>query len=195
MDKHTLQVIELSDCTYQFDVQENASGKRYVVIKQSGSSGENEVLRFLEQDVGDLIRALRQIKKHLAAENPQLHSSYARVKREYPRAWSRWTAEDEAILRRCHHAGDTLEAMAGRLQRHPKSIHRRLKKLELVPADQNYQDYDQGTIICSQTDWTVKLDNDLIDAYSEGVPLEELAARFGLETQAVRARLKILAVW
>ncbi len=125
MLKQPSQVVELSGCTYCFDVREGADGERVIVI--SGTR-ENQFLRFAEQDLDILIGALSQLKKQLVAES------------------------------------------------------------------QHYRAYDQNRTTSLCHTWTVKLDNDLIDAYSEGAHLEDIAECFGLEVDMIRARLEILAV-
>jgi ATP-dependent DNA helicase PIF1 len=48
------------------------------------------------------------------------------------KAYAPWSAEEETDLKRRHHAGETVEAIAASLGRKPGAIRSRLKKLELI---------------------------------------------------------------
>ena len=55
-----------------------------------------------------------------------------RVKREKPRAWSKWTAEDDDALITQYQQGQTVSDIANVLQRQPSAIRARIHKLGIA---------------------------------------------------------------
>ncbi len=58
-----------------------------------------------------------------------------KIKHEHPRAYERWTDEEDARLSAMHERGQTLAEMAQQLERQPSAIRSRLAKLALTPTD------------------------------------------------------------
>lgn len=62
---------------------------------------------------------------------PAMH----RAKRVHPRAYERWTSEEEAELRALHASGRTVAEIAGELQRQPSAIRSRMSHLGIDQDD------------------------------------------------------------
>ena len=58
-----------------------------------------------------------------------------RAKRVHPRAYERWTPEEEADLRALHAAGRSVAEIAGELQRQPSAIRSRMGHLGIDQDD------------------------------------------------------------
>ncbi len=58
------------------------------------------------------------------------------IKRRYPRAYERWTDEEDAQLSAMHEQGRTGARMTQQLERQPSAIRARLTKLALVSTDE-----------------------------------------------------------
>jgi hypothetical protein len=67
----------------------------------------------------------------------------ASIKRRYPRAYDKWTAEEDGLLEQKYTEGTSLEDLATIFQRRPGAITSRLFKLKLASAR---QDFKQGSI-------------------------------------------------
>ncbi len=58
-----------------------------------------------------------------------------KIKHRHPRAYERWTDEEDARLSAMHERGRTVAEMARQLERQPSAIRSRLTKLALIPTD------------------------------------------------------------
>ncbi len=187
------ETVIIDQYIYIFEVEETEDGQRHLVISET--QYEDDVrLTIPEDHVVSFNRALRKARRFLAQDNPSLETTRQRTQRQYPRAFQRWTEKEEESLRQGFASGVSLESLTKLLKRHPKSIHRRLKTLGLVPRTQQLWDYESQPQIHAEL-WTVALDNDLIDAYAEGHSIDALATRFQRDPETVRDRLQTLAVW
>jgi hypothetical protein len=65
------------------------------------------------------------------------------IRQRYPRAYERWTAEEDALLGRKCKEGVGLKELAAFFQRKPSAIASRLSKLSFAPAK---QDLNRGSI-------------------------------------------------
>lgn len=73
--------------------------------------------------------ALEETKASTAISHQQRLN---RIRRRYPRAYEKWTEEEDIQLRQQYHAGVGLSELATRLQRQPGAIESRLRKLGLI---------------------------------------------------------------
>jgi hypothetical protein len=67
----------------------------------------------------------------------------ASIKQRHPRAYDKWTAEEDALLEQKYKEGTSLENLAATFQRQPSAITSRLSKLKFASARQDFQ---QGSI-------------------------------------------------
>ncbi len=58
-----------------------------------------------------------------------------KIKHRYPRAYERWTDEEDARMSAMHEQGRTVAEMAQQMERQPSAIRARLAKLALIPTD------------------------------------------------------------
>jgi hypothetical protein len=76
----------------------------------------------------------KAIKKE---QKPKKPNSFDTIRINYPKAYSKWTEEDETILIAEFKSGKSLEELSNSLKRKPGGIYARLIKLGLV-EDENY---------------------------------------------------------
>jgi hypothetical protein len=57
----------------------------------------------------------------------------AAIKRKHPRAYERWTQDEDARLAAMHAEGKPVDELAARFQRQPSAIRSRLEKLAVTP--------------------------------------------------------------
>lgn len=81
----------------------------------------------------------RVIKKQLAnflkaqkARHTVKTYSVAKIRVQHPKAYAKWTVEDDASLKRQYHIGKTVDELAIIFQRQPNAIRSRLQKLGLM---------------------------------------------------------------
>ena len=64
----------------------------------------------------------------LSESQPEYQQRMAQIKQRYPRAYERWTAEEDAELSAMHKDGMPMEEMARHIGRQPSAIRSRLAK-------------------------------------------------------------------
>ena len=64
----------------------------------------------------------------LSESQPEYQQRMARIKQQYPRAYERWTAEEDAKLSAMHKDRMSMEEMARHFGRQPSAIRSRLAK-------------------------------------------------------------------
>lgn len=60
-----------------------------------------------------------------------------RVKLRYPKAYARWSEDEQELLQREFRAGNSVQALAELLNRQPGAVRIRLEKLGLVEPDES----------------------------------------------------------
>lgn len=86
----------------------------------------------------DIFRAAEEALEALGAtERPE--SEYterpAKIRREYPHAYEKWSPSEDAELARLAAMGERVEEIAKRLQRQPSAVHSRMTRLNLSEND------------------------------------------------------------
>ncbi|MEW5868607.1 MAG: hypothetical protein AB1894_04975 [Chloroflexota bacterium] len=71
----------------------------------------------------------------------------ARIRTVYPRAYTPWTQDDQALLKQQYLAGKSVEQIAQFLQRQPSAIRSRLKRLELIPGENSRPNRETTPVI------------------------------------------------
>lgn len=64
------------------------------------------------------------------------------IRRKYPKAYERWTLEEDAELRAKYQKGVGIQDLAVHFKRRPSAIRSRLAKLGLLPAERNQGQQD-----------------------------------------------------
>lgn len=121
--------------TYCFDIKTSVEGTAYLVIRElRGNTKEGQVMIFKEhiqafrKGFGEAVRFVR--KSRSKAYNVE------QLRRTYPKAYARWTEEEDKKLRKLYTQDKAVKELAGVFQRKPSAIRSRLRKLEkLVLTD------------------------------------------------------------
>ena len=120
--------------TYFFDVKEGKDGVKYLVISESKRLSENKyehnrIIIFEENIplfIDGLIKTLEFMKRNSKAY------SIKEIRKKYPKAYTKWTKEEDASLRDEYLQGKTIDELAEKFQRKPSAIRSRLQKLGLL---------------------------------------------------------------
>jgi|Deesub1362A_J573_1020465.scaffolds.fasta_scaffold25892_1 DNA-directed RNA polymerase specialized sigma24 family protein len=120
---------------YFIDVKESHEGVKYLVISESRSSQEaweHSRVMIFQEHIPSFARALKKALETLDITFPEVTTySQAKIRRRYPKAYMRWTREEEAILSEGFFQGKSVEELANILERKPGAIRSRLRKLGL----------------------------------------------------------------
>ena len=120
---------------YFIDGKESRSGVKCLVISESRMSEEkwehNRVMVFQEH-IPSFVRALGRALEALGiAFSKSKTYSQVEIRSRYPKAYTRWTQEEEAILSEGFLQGKSIEELANILGRKPGAVRSRLRKLGL----------------------------------------------------------------
>lgn len=183
--------ISAENRTYYFNIQETAQGKKQIVIGESHHDGEpieHGYIMIFEEHLDAFWSGISRMRRFIKKKNQAYDERFERIRRKYPRAYEKWSKQEDETLFEEHRSGKSIKELAVIFQRQPSAIRSRLKKRQ--PSSSKLQKLLTGEIGI----WTVALDNDLIDAYAAGDSIGVLAQKFQLSPQAIRARLEKLAV-
>ncbi len=144
--------------TYFLDLRETGPGERCLTITESKRVGEDQFERHgvlvAQEDLEEFWRGLEalllragllqrtelewrhgkhSVKKANDAEvAPQ--KGFEEIRAKYPKAYERWTEEEDANLKQAYQKCKEIETLANTFQRQPGSIRSRLMKLGLMES-------------------------------------------------------------
>ena len=122
---------------YFIDVRQAVNGRFYMVLTESRRKGDegfeqSRVMAF-EEDIPGLLEQLEQAgEEALRAIENRGELPETGLRKEHPRAFSRWTEEDESALRSRFQEGGSIQALARSLGRTEQAILARLEKMGLI---------------------------------------------------------------
>lgn len=122
--------------TYFFDVERSEDGAKCLVIsevRQVNHGYECSRIMILEENLeafadglAEAIKVMRTKPKAYTLDN---------VRRIYPRAYAKWTAEEDERLKEQYQQGIGIPELAKSFQRKQSAIRSRLAKLGLIPHE------------------------------------------------------------
>ena len=120
--------------TFFFDVKESAEGTTYLVISESRQSGEkpfehSRVMVFEEHRLA-FHKGFEKALQFLEQQNKSKTYDVQEIRREYPKAYAKWTKEEDALL--SNEYSKRVSELADSFQRRPGAIRSRLQKLGLL---------------------------------------------------------------
>jgi len=133
--------------TYYFDLKESVQGAKYLVISESK---ENEQRSFdhhrvmvFEEHLLDFYKSFRNAISYFVKHDdfPLIEEQIIEEKETYsvdsirtshPKAYSKWTNDEDDLLARLHSEGKSITEIAERLQRQQGAIRSRLQKIGLL---------------------------------------------------------------
>jgi len=119
--------------TYFFDVKEAKDGARYLVIsesKQAGSSYDHSRIMIFEEHLESFAEGLQKALQFLGVKTKAYKVDD--VRQTYPKAYERWTPEEDERLKLEYQAGVSVSELAIYFQRQPSAIRSRLTKLGVL---------------------------------------------------------------
>ncbi len=131
------QKVAAGSRTYFFDVKQTKDGMHYLVITESrrkDDSYEHEKVMISEENFQACAAALDAAFSFVGVRPSMVPKSshLMEIRRQFPRAYEKWSAAEDDILRKLFGQGKSVEEIAADLQHQPGAIHSRLAKLGLV---------------------------------------------------------------
>lgn len=131
------QKVAAGSRTYFIDIKESNEGVRYLVISESRRTDEtfeHERVMIFEENFLAFANALDAAFEFLGVRSKVARepASLEEIRKLYPRAYEKWTEEEDERLRGLFNQGMKLKAIARDLQRQPGAISSRLVKLGLA---------------------------------------------------------------
>lgn len=121
--------------TYFFDVKEAKDGTKYLVIsesRQGSSSYEHSRVMIFEEHLEAFVEGFQKTLQFLGVKTKSYNVDD--VRQRYPKAYERWSPDEDEQLKIKHQAGIDIDELAGYFQRQPSAIRSRLAKLGLLPT-------------------------------------------------------------
>ena len=110
----------------------SANARTILELIAEGHSYE-QILKFNEMFTYlDIFNAASEALKLDAVESSDYHQRLSRVREAHPRAYEKWTPDEEAQLAELFRSGKNTRYIADELQRQPGAILSRLRRLGLV---------------------------------------------------------------
>ncbi|MCH7978732.1 MAG: DUF3276 family protein [Acidobacteria bacterium] len=119
-----------------FDAKQSKDGTRYLVISESrrkGSSHEHNRVMIFEENLQEFAQGFNKVLQFLGIKSKPYNVDVVRQK--YPKAYEKWTPEEDEQLKMSFREGVSVSDMAIFFQRQPSAVRSRLSKLELSPQE------------------------------------------------------------
>jgi len=121
--------------TYFIDVKQPADGERYLSISESkrvrGEPYERSRIIVLEEYISLFFDELRLVLESIGLLKPAKAYTVEAIRHTYPKAYAKWTAEEDARLKNAYRQCKEIRTLADTFQRQPGAISSRLTKLGL----------------------------------------------------------------
>ena len=128
--------------TYFFDVKESQDGAKYLVISESKLVGEGDYehnrIMIFQEHIPTFIEGLKKVTQFIMSCDKAKAYDIEEIRQKYPKAYMKWTKEEDDNLRNEYFKGKTIEELAMIFQRKPSAIRSRLQKLGLLNEDKIY---------------------------------------------------------
>jgi len=124
--------------TYFFDVKEAKDGTKYLVIsesRQTDSSHDHSRVMIFQEHLEVFVEGFQKALQFLGLKSKAYNLD--EIRRAYPKAYERWTSDEDEQLRTKYHEGVGIAELATFFQRQPSAIRSRLAKLGLLPVQEN----------------------------------------------------------
>ncbi|WP_456329754.1 DUF3276 family protein [Archaeoglobus sp.] len=122
--------------TYFIDIKESQDGTKYLVITESketeGGNYERNRIMVFEEYLYSFVRGLKEALEFYEKERRAKKYSVEEVRLKYPRAYMKWTKEEDDALRKEYLEGKTIDDLSRIFQRKPSAICSRLQKLGVL---------------------------------------------------------------
>lgn len=123
---------------YFFDVKQSKDGSQYLVISESravDASFEHHQILIFEENFDTFIAAFDKTITFLGKRQKPKSSKLEELRKEHPKAYTKWSSDEDEVLKVKFSEGMSVAELAQFFQRQPGAIQSRLAKLGLVSPD------------------------------------------------------------
>jgi len=138
-NKNLLHTEQVSGPTKSFylDLKKADNGNNYLVITQSrridDENQERTRIILFENEIGRFSEAMmRSLLQFSMVQNAEVRRYKSHVQEQYPKAYTKWSNEDEQQLKNLFEKGHGVEDLTVSLERNAAGVMARLRKLGLV---------------------------------------------------------------
>lgn len=115
--------------TYCFDVKTSVEGTKYLVIKELRDDVKGRRLMIFKEHIQAFRKGFRKAVRFIKKSKTKTYN-VEQLHHEYPKAYAKWTQEEDSRLRSLYAQNKSVNELAGIFQRKPNAIRSRLKKLD-----------------------------------------------------------------
>ena len=128
--------VSVGNIIYFFYIEESADGRKYLVIEESTkvdreSKERNRVVIFREHIVL-FNEGFKKAFSFMIKKGQSKTDRIMQIRRKYKKAHTKWTEEDDILLRNEYNQGKSIAELAEIFQIKPSAIRSRLHKLGLL---------------------------------------------------------------
>ena len=102
--------------TYFFDVKESIDGTRYLVISESKQVSEEDYehhrIMVFQEHIPIFVKGLNKALKFMKRISKTKAYEVEEIRQKYPKAYMKWTKEEEDALRNYYLQGKTIDELA-----------------------------------------------------------------------------------
>ncbi len=120
--------------TYFFDVKHSKDNVPYLVISESrqvGDDHEHHRVMVFEENLKAFCTGFEKATAFLGVRGKSKPYNLDQIQQRYPKAYERWSSEEDEQLKRKHAEGMSVSDLAKHFLRQPSAIRSRLGKLGL----------------------------------------------------------------
>lgn len=128
------ETVSAGSRVYVFDVKESKEGTRYLVIRElrkTRDSNERYRVMIFQENLDTFCVGFQKALAFLGIENKPKANKFDAVRRKFPKAYQRWTTNDDETLRKKYAEGLSIAKLAEFFQRQPSAIESRLVRMGL----------------------------------------------------------------
>ena len=127
--------VQAGSRTYFFDVKETQENVKYLVISESrrtDSGYKHDRVMVFEENLESFSAGLDKALAFLSIGRKTKSYSVEDIRKEFSRAYEKWSPEEEEQLRQKYNEGLTVADLATFFERQPRAIRSRLAKIGLA---------------------------------------------------------------
>lgn len=113
---------------YYFEVKTSEKGDKYVNIAEYRTGETQGRIMVFEDHFEDFFEVMDEI---MVALKLRSKIRLSRIRKDHPRAYEKWTEEEDETLERLFARGKSRKEIAELLERQPSAIRSRIRKMEL----------------------------------------------------------------
>lgn len=124
--------------TYFFDVKQTKEKSLYLVISETkavGTDHEHHRVMIFEEFIEAFMAGFDKTIDFIRKSQKQKSHSFEKIRQQYPMAYTKWSSDDDELLRCKYELGMSVAELSHFFQRQPGAIRSRLVKLGIKKSN------------------------------------------------------------